>query len=322
MLTHRRLALEIAKFHDYAKPSRTEALARRKVIEQVRAHVREILPGHVLEVFGSERTGIALATSDIDLRLMSRQDLVDGTGKMPPSREERKKLLDGLYKLLRSQFQRNRAYLLPTMRHARYPLISLQDRASGLDVQIVLSNDTSLSREYMQRYMQEYPYLGQVYTVIKTTFDARGLSDVFRGGFGSYSLFMMLVASLKHLPSKRNDATGALQNFLHFWGHFDTTKQGVSIEPPVLFDKSEELVMGEKVKAQALVRLHPIPSSIMSTNTIPVKRTQTPPTLHALSPRPRGRNQRSRSQRNMHKTRPSYLPQSRKKTPPGPCQQQ
>jgi non-canonical poly(A) RNA polymerase PAPD5/7 len=283
LLTPSRLALEIAKFYDYAKPSRSEALVRRKVIEQVRTHVREVLPDHVLEVFGSERTGIALATSDIDLRLMSRQDLVDGSGKMPPSKEERRSLLNGLHKLHRSKFQGNRSYLLPTVRHARYPLISLQDRASGLDVQIVLSNDTSLSREYMQQYMQEYPYLRSVYSVIKTMFDARGLSDVFRGGFGSYSLFMMLVASLKHMPSKRNDATGALLNFLHFWGTFDTTKQGVSIEPPILFDKSEELVMRDKVKAQFQVRLQSFRHAY-HTNPILVKRPQTPPTLHALPP--------------------------------------
>jgi non-canonical poly(A) RNA polymerase PAPD5/7 len=253
-LTLQRLTLEIAKFHNYARPSRIEALARRKIIEQVRNDVRKVLPDHILEVFGSERTGVALATSDIDLRLMRSEDLVDSAGKMPPSRAERNILINGLHKLYRRNFTNNPEYLLPVLRNARYPLISVQHRASGLDLQIVLANDTSLSREYMQQYMQEYPYLRQVYSVVKTMFDVRGLSDVFRGGLGSYSIFMMIVASLKHAPSQSKEAAGALHNFLRFWGQLDTTEKGVSIDPPTLFSKGEELVMRDKVKAQIAVR--------------------------------------------------------------------
>jgi non-canonical poly(A) RNA polymerase PAPD5/7 len=221
--------------------------------------VREALPNHILEVFGSERTGIALATSDIDFRLLSHEDVALSSAGLPPPPQSRKHLLDQLYKLYRKRLQRNKNYVLPMLRHARYPLISFQDRASGIDCQIVLSNDTSRSREYMQQYMQEYPYLRQVYTVVKTTFDVRGLSDVFRGGFGSYSIFMMLVASLKHHPNPRQDAAGALRNFFFFWGQFETSLEGISIDPPVKFNKSEELVMSEKAKAQLEVRSYAWP---------------------------------------------------------------
>jgi non-canonical poly(A) RNA polymerase PAPD5/7 len=245
--------LEIAKFHDYAKPSRTEALARRQVIEQARKDVHEVLPEYVLEIFGSERTGIALATSDIDLRLVRREDLADGSGKIVPPRWERKTLEKALKTLFTRKFFRNPKYLLPVLRHARYPLLSLQHGASGLDIQIVLANDTSVSREYMRQYMQEYPYLRQVYSIVKTLFEVRGLSDVFRGGFGSYSIFMMIVASLQQMPHKRKDAMGALQNFLRFWAQFDTTEKGISIDPPELFDKREKLVMPPKVQEMVMV---------------------------------------------------------------------
>lgn len=128
-------------------------------------------------------------------------------------------------------------YLLPVVRWARYPLISLQDRISGLDIQIVLSNDTALSRRLMQRYMEEFPYLRQVYSVIKATLDVRGLTNVFRGCIGSYSLFMMIAASLKHHPSPINDGAGALMNFLTFWGSFEADQHGLSIEPPEYLSK-------------------------------------------------------------------------------------
>lgn len=247
-----RLSLEIARFYQYARPSRTEALARRKVIEQVRKDVSDVFPDKILEVFGSERTGLALATSDIDLRLMSNSPL-QGDSASPvllPATEERKALLDSLFTLMKSAFVGNPEYILPKIRYARYPLICMQHQKSSLDIQIVCANDTTLSRSLMQQYMQEYPHLREVYFVVKTIFDQRGLSDVFRGGFGSYPLFMMLVASIKHKTSPQNDAASMLIEFLRFWANLDTPTQGVSIEPPTFFDKYTEPVMTPTVKAQ------------------------------------------------------------------------
>ena len=106
----------------------------------------------------------------------------------------------------------------------------------------------------MRDYMVEYPYLRQLYYVVKTIFDVRGLSDVFRGGFGSYSIFMMIVASLRHSPHPRNDAAGGLINFFKFWSSYDTKTKGISIEPTYLFDKASEPVMGDKIKSKIEVR--------------------------------------------------------------------
>jgi non-canonical poly(A) RNA polymerase PAPD5/7 len=252
LTTHSRLNIEIERFYNYTKPGRFESVARKHVIEQVREHVRRSLAGYVVEVFGSERTGIALATSDIDFRLMRQSRMADlATAKLPPTAEQRTDGLRALHKLLYSTIKKKRdIYLLPALRHARYPLISAQDRDSALDIQIVLSNDTSDSRVIMERYMEEYPYLRQLHYVVKTMFDVRGLSDVFRGGFGSYSLFMMVVASLKHAPHPRGDAAGGLKNFLRFWRDFDTRKQGVSIEPAFLFDKTKTHIRTDTVRAK------------------------------------------------------------------------
>lgn len=250
-----RLNLEIQKFHNFIQPSQAEAIARKHVIEQVRQHVQNILPGYTLEVFGSQRTGLAFAASDLDLRLVPVHVLSDAAlAKLPPSSAERSGRMEDLRRLftvLRRRHQKD--YLLSVLRWARYPLISLHDRASGLDVQLVLSNDTSVSREYMQRYMREYPYLPRLYSTLKAALDVRGLSDVFRGGIGSYSLFMMIVASLKHKPHPRNDAAGALLHFLDFWVHLKADLHGVSIDPPEFFNKSEQVVMHRRALAHVAV---------------------------------------------------------------------
>jgi non-canonical poly(A) RNA polymerase PAPD5/7 len=265
-----RMAEEIDRFYHFSKPNPDEVFARQHVIEQVREHVRKILPNHSLEVFGSERTGLAFATSDIDLRLVKNSRKNDSA--LPPSNSQRTKAKSDLKKLYwngvsRNGLSRHKAYILPQLRHARYPLIALQDRQSGLDIQIVLGNDTSLSREMIERYTTQYPYLRPLYAVVKTMFDVRGLTDVFRGGFGSYTLFMMIVASIRHNPSPRNDAAGGLLNFLRFYRSFDTSEKGLSIEPVCTFDKQIEPVLTDTVKHKLEVRTttaHPIFSLLLS----------------------------------------------------------
>jgi non-canonical poly(A) RNA polymerase PAPD5/7 len=240
------------------RPDPFESIARKHLIEQVRTHVRETHPHCVLEVFGSERTGVAFAMSDIDLRLVHKSDLSDPssdvtTSQKPPDQANRKSITAELHNI-HQHFRKKPEYEDPLFLYARYPLIAIRDRNSGLDVQIVLANDTSVSRRYMAKYMAEYPYLGQVYSVVKAIFDVRGLSNVFMGGFGSYSLFIMLVASIKHSPSDRNDAAGALLSFLRFWRHFDTTAHGISIEPIELYDKTaSEDIMNPKAKGRIRV---------------------------------------------------------------------
>jgi len=238
--------MEIRKFYEYIRPSPAESVARKHVIEQVRQHVRKYLPGYELEVFGSERTGLSFARSDIDLRLVPEKRYQNSTeAHLPPTPRERYQMRGDLMKLHTRLLSKHRnSYLLPTLLWARYPLISMQDRASGLDVQIVLSNDTTLSRHFIQRYQEEYPFINEVYSVLKATLDTRGLSDVFKGGVGSYPLFMMIVACLVHRPSARTDAQSALFGFLAFWGTFKAKKHGISIEPPEFLAKTNPIMSG------------------------------------------------------------------------------
>jgi non-canonical poly(A) RNA polymerase PAPD5/7 len=248
------LQLEITRFHKYTTPDRHEILARKHLIQQVRNHLGTWIPEYKVEVFGSERTGLGMPLSDIDFRLVPESEALDpAQAKLPPSVEQRRENIKILQRLYNNSLRKDKAYILPVVRHARYPLISAQDRRSGLDIQIVLSNDTSISRVIMQGYMDEIPYLRELYWVVKTIFDTRGLSDVFRGGFGSYSLFMMVVASIKHAPEPPKDSAHALLNFLRFWGSFDTTKQGISIEPAFFYDKAEYPVLTDTQRAKLKV---------------------------------------------------------------------
>jgi non-canonical poly(A) RNA polymerase PAPD5/7 len=171
----------------------------------------------------------------------------------PPSKAKRNRYLNDLLRLCR-QLKQNRDFEHCNILYARYPLIQMRHRVSGTDIQIVLSNDTSLARSTVASYVEQYPYLQELYSVIKTMFDVRGLSDVLRGGFGSYPIFMMIVASLQHSPPERQDAAGALLNFLRFWHSHDTTNYGISINPTTLFEKNTETVMSKVTQRKLKVR--------------------------------------------------------------------
>ncbi|KAL5120941.1 hypothetical protein ACEQ8H_001129 [Pleosporales sp. CAS-2024a] len=245
------LAVEIERFSQYIQPTHYESVARKHLIEQTRNQVRAVLPDYVLEVFGSERTGLAHATSDIDFRLVKKAHLADlEQDSLPPTGVERRRVRRALMRLFKRIAPNRELYLFPRFRHARYPLVSLQHRESGLELQIVLANDTSLARDMIKEYMNEWPYLRDLFFVVTTMFKIRGLTDVYRGGFGSYTLFMMLVASLRHDPNPRNDAAGGLLNFMRFYSTFDTTTKGLSIEPTWMFDKGNPTVLTATTQAK------------------------------------------------------------------------
>jgi non-canonical poly(A) RNA polymerase PAPD5/7 len=223
------------------QPCESEAAARHAVIADIESVISQILPGRTFEIIGSQRTGLATAVSDIDIRLGFSEEVLaetDTAADMAPRVRARNILVNDLRKLCK-HFEKSNDYKHVGLRHARYPLISMQHRKSGLDVQIVLSNDSALSRSYIDRYLAEMPSLLPVYTLLKATFDLRGLSDVYLGGLGSYSLFMLLVASLKLSQNVRpDDPAQQLLSFLSFFNKLDTYSQCVSVEPPRVFPKT------------------------------------------------------------------------------------
>lgn len=214
------------------------------MIEETSRLVRQLCPNYKVEAFGSARNGLALANSDVDLRIFYDPPASDGDGKTsaaPPAWEARKNNMRQLYKL-RSFFDHDHGYMMCRIRYARYPLIHMTHKDSGIDVQIVCSNDTSKQRSRIASYLNEHPYYFDLYAILKTTLDMRGLNDVFRGGLGSYSLFMLIryLAEKNRFwrRSRGNNAQGRskpvqdLVSFLQFYGkHFDTYTDMITVEP-------------------------------------------------------------------------------------------
>jgi non-canonical poly(A) RNA polymerase PAPD5/7 len=241
-------------FLEYIKPTPAEAAANEEVTRNVRDTLRKYAPHLDTEVFGSQASGLALATSDIDIRIFEEKDkdLVEA-----PRVHSRKTMKAHLVKIKQQLQHKNKDFIMVQMRHARYPLISMMHKKSRLDVQVVANNNTLKSQLLIKEYLDRYPDLYAVFTLVKTMLEIRGLTDVYRGGLGSYSLFMMLVPALekKSAPSslkgEENAAALMLRWFLKLYTHLNTYKTAVLVQPPYSINKhTDDSVFPQELKSQ------------------------------------------------------------------------
>ncbi|QDS71778.1 hypothetical protein FKW77_009297 [Venturia effusa] len=253
-----RLDAEIWRFSEYIKPTPAEQAACKAVTEDVQRFAKKYCGGYQTQSFGSQASGLALSTSDIDVRLYNKES---ENAEKAPSYTARMEMraqvmhLHGKFSLMNSD------YIMVRCRNARYPLISMLHKESGLDVQIVAGNNTAHSQKLVQQYLAEYPYLYAIYTLMRSMLDIRGLTDVFRGGLGSYSVIMMIVAALKatvkdpahdsaQVSSGQPLAGKRFLDMLRFYAVLDTYKTALSLEHPFMVDKHDNLDVSEAQMAE------------------------------------------------------------------------
>lgn len=272
-----RLDVEINRFWQHIQLTAAERAAHNAVLQQTQELIQRVQPDYKTETFGSRKTGLTLANSDLDIRFYDESIDRDTDIKMAPRHIYRKKIFKALSKL-HSVLDTDPNYMLCLLRRARFPLISMQHKESGIDVQIVCANDTSYQREIFQKYLAEYEDLPSLFAVLKTMLDIRGLMDVYRGGLGSYSLVMMIVASLKlwgqpiHFGGrgdplkakerygslKDSSVGGKLRHFLHFYSVFNPYWNLITIEPPQVHRK---ILVDEKITKRELEKIKKYPVS-------------------------------------------------------------
>ncbi|KAK5168643.1 uncharacterized protein LTR77_005952 [Saxophila tyrrhenica] len=249
------LDLEIAKFAQYIDLSPTEAVARQSAIDEVlsitsgymnrSAEQHQVHADHKVhaEVQGSQKTGLATPTSDIDFRVSWAVPRATSspTGSLVPR-------MEGLSRHLKW----TRLFRAVEYRAAHYPIITATHKPSDIDIQIVGAPDTAPQQAITAQYLAEIPNLKSLYLLLRTALGIRGLVDVYSGGTGAYGLFMMLVAALQRKSSSPPATAGEqLMRFLDFYTELDTTKFGVSVSPPKLFMKHDgsELAIKDQIDA-------------------------------------------------------------------------
>lgn len=223
-------------------------------MRDVHAIISEILPSHQAILHGSRATGLATVTSDIDFSIAIPNIPTETTKRGPSSTNPRcRKIGRRVLEKIREVLIENRRFTKVGLIEARIPLVTAIDHRTGLVLQFQTLAPVTGSREYTSYYLNEIPSLRPLLMVIRHGLKIRGLTDVFFGGIGTYSLLMMIVAALKHEPRMQSNNLGAqLKHVLSFYSDADLEKYGFAIEPPAKFAKRTSNQASDKVVFDAI----------------------------------------------------------------------
>ncbi|KAK6294367.1 hypothetical protein J4Q44_G00351970 [Coregonus suidteri] len=212
---------EINDFYKYMSPRAEEERMRMEVVDRIERVIKDLWPTADVQVFGSFSTGLYLPTSDIDLVVFGNWEnlplwtLEEALRKKNVTDENSIKVLD----------------------KATVPIIKLTDFRTEVKVDISFNVKNGVKAALLIKdYKKKYPVLPKLVLVLKQFLLQRDLNEVFTGGIGSYSLFLMAVSFLQ--LHYREDACSPNANvgvllieFFELYGrHFNYLKTGIRIK--------------------------------------------------------------------------------------------
>lgn len=173
---------EITDFYEYISPRREEERMRQEVVDRIKGVIHDLWPTAEVEVFGSFSTGLYLPTSDIDLVVFGKWDTLP------------------LWTLEEALRKRNVAdeNSIKVLDKATVPIIKLTDSITEVKVDISFNVKSGVKAAHLiKEFKEKYPVLPYLVLVLKQFLLQRDLNEVFTGGIGSYSVFLMAVSFLQ-----------------------------------------------------------------------------------------------------------------------------
>jgi len=223
---------EIEDFFQYMSPTPEEHQVRVDVVRRIKDVIMKIWPHASVHIFGSFHTGLYLPTSDIDLVVLGKWDVL-------PLRTLEKALLE------KGIADPN---TLKVLDKASVPIVKLTDVSTDVKVDISFNMSNGVrSAELIRHFKRSYPTLQRLVFVLKQFLLQRDLNEVFTGGISSYSLILMTISFLQLHP--RADATQPMANlgvllieFLELYGrHFNYLKTALRIRNGGSYVPKEEI---------------------------------------------------------------------------------
>lgn len=206
------------------------------MISDVRAIIGKVYPCNPLQVVGSYSTGLANSFSDIDFNLSfpEFEKMPLERGPSPTRDKARKAAGRALVRMHRAVNNSSRIFRNVQLVLARVPIVKAEHRGTKLKVEIQALSTNQNSKEFVASYLVEFPTLRTLYTVVRSALHIRDLTNVHKGGLGSYPIFMMIVNALKQVSGKfaQDDLANQFLHVLDFYGTADLYKHGFSVDPP------------------------------------------------------------------------------------------
>ncbi|XP_056464045.1 terminal nucleotidyltransferase 4B [Gadus chalcogrammus] len=212
---------EIKDFYEYISPRPEEEKMRLEVVDRIKDVIHDLWPSAEVQVFGSFSTGLYLPTSDIDLVVFGKwgslplRTLEDALRRCNVADENSIKVLD----------------------KATVPIIKLTDSLTEVKVDISFNVRSGVkAAQLIKEYKEKFPALPYLVLVLKQFLLQRDLNEVFTGGIGSYSVFLMAVSFLQlhyreDVRSPNTNIGVLLIEFFELYGrNFNYLKTGIRIK--------------------------------------------------------------------------------------------
>ncbi|KAM9817393.1 terminal nucleotidyltransferase 4B isoform 2-T2 [Neosynchiropus ocellatus] len=212
---------EISDYYAYISPRPEEEKMRLEVVDRIKGVIHNLWPSAEVQVFGSFSTGLYLPTSDIDLVVFGKWETLP------------------LWTLEEALRKRNIAdeNSIKVLDKATVPIIKLTDSFTEVKVDISFNVKSGVkAARLIKEFKEKYPVLPYLVLVLKQFLLQRDLNEVFTGGIGSYSLFLMAVSFLQlhyreDVCSPNINIGVLLIEFFELYGrHFNYLKTGIRIK--------------------------------------------------------------------------------------------
>ena len=223
--------------------SPAEEAAAQLVQSDVTSDLRKVLSTESLTLLGSRSTGLAAPTSDFNYRVnIDSPEQSSTKHSQELTSKAAKSTTKSVLKRINRGLQESNDIATTELVFAPVPMIRCKHRATGLNIQFQTMSPSQASQQYIAAYLSEFPSLRPLYILIRHSLEIRDLTTVSRGGLGSYTILMMVVAALKHSRGEfsPDDLGGQLLHVLDFYGHANLYENGLSVDPPRTFKKSRE----------------------------------------------------------------------------------
>lgn len=218
-----------------------EMVVANSVLREIKSILKESDSSASVDVMGSYSSGLATPMSDLDLRL-SLPSFDKDPFNRGPSPGRKASLKAGRKSLIKLRIALEHSELFANVRlsSGRLEILNTVHRKTKLAVQVQFTPTPSASLPYITTYLCEFPTLRPLFILLRSALDIRGLKDVWPGGLGSYTIFMMIVYALNRNASElhRHDMAAQLLYILKLYSEADLYKYGFSADPPRMFDKS------------------------------------------------------------------------------------
>ena len=136
---------------------------------------------------------------------------------------------------------------------AKVPLVKFIDRVTAIKVDVSFENDTGvIANDTFALWKKQFPAMPLLVTIIKQFLMMRGMNEVQHGGLGGFSVTCLVTSLLQNMPRVQSGELIPEQNlgeilieFLDFYGNqLDTTRTGITMDPPGYFDKVRCITLG------------------------------------------------------------------------------